>query len=162
MEISFVVSLHGRQQAHRAPAARLGEYPGALKAIPCNNTSIIAVLYTHPATLLPVRCVLLAQTLWCFSALTICPVVLSLLPGAYVLSKDLPVIPHTHVDMVSGAAAAVSFIGELFIIKAILVYDDSKAPNQGDASHSLRVSYKQHKLRSRKHMASCLDSHHAL
>jgi hypothetical protein len=46
------------------------------------------------------------------------PVLLALMPGSYSMSKDLPTIPHTHVDMVSGAAAAVSFIGELLMIKA--------------------------------------------
>jgi hypothetical protein len=44
-------------------------------------------------------------------------VLLALMPGSYSMSKDLPTIPHTHVDMVSGAAAAVSFIGELLMIK---------------------------------------------
>jgi hypothetical protein len=64
-------------------------------------------------------CVLLAlQTLWGFSLLTFLPVLLALMPGSYSMSKDLPMIPHTHVDMVSGAAAAVSFIGELLMIKA--------------------------------------------
>jgi hypothetical protein len=45
-------------------------------------------------------------------------VLLALMPGSYSMTKDLPTIPHTHVDMVSGAAAAaVSFIGELLMIK---------------------------------------------
>lgn len=36
---------------------------------------------------------------------------------------QLPIIPHTHVDVVSGAAAVASFVGELFMLKALLVYD---------------------------------------
>eukprot|EP00775_Hariotina_reticulata_P012851 gene12851-12978_t len=66
---------------------------------------------------------LLSWLLWGFSALTILPVSLSMLPGYYMLPKDLPTIPRTHVDVVSGAAAVVAFIGELFMIKAVLVYD---------------------------------------
>lgn len=39
------------------------------------------------------------------------------------ITADLPRIPHTHVDFVSGVAAACSFIGECFLIKALLVYE---------------------------------------
>lgn len=60
----------------------------------------------------------LLQILWGFSLLMFLPVLLALMPGSYSMSKDLPTIPHTHVDMVSGAAAAASFIGELLMIKA--------------------------------------------
>lgn len=54
--------------------------------------------------------------LWVFSLLTFLPVALTMLPGSYRV-KELPTIPHTHVDVVSGAAACISFIGELFMIK---------------------------------------------
>lgn len=66
------------------------------------------------------------QLLWSFAALTILPVALDMLPLQYSLTKSLPHIPHSHVDVVSGAAAAVAFIGELFMIKAMLVYDDRR------------------------------------
>jgi hypothetical protein len=71
-----------------------------------------------------------AQLLWSFAALTILPVALDKLPVQYSLAKQFPRIPHTHVDVVSGAAAAVAFIGELFMIKAMLVYDDKRGPAQ--------------------------------
>ncbi|KAF8072389.1 RCH2 [Scenedesmus sp. PABB004] len=70
---------------------------------------------------------LMSWLLWTFSLLTFLPVLLALLPGRYALAKDLPTVPNTHVDVISGAAAAVSFVAWLFSIKAILVYDDSKA-----------------------------------
>lgn len=66
------------------------------------------------------------QLLWSFAALTILPVALDMLPVRYSLVKEFPAIPHSHVDVVSGAAAAVAFIGELFMIKAMLVYDDTR------------------------------------
>lgn len=53
-----------------------------------------------------------------------------MLPVQYTLTKEFPHIPHSHVDVVSGAAAAVAFIGELFMIKAMLVYDDRRNPGQ--------------------------------
>ncbi|WIA28105.1 hypothetical protein OEZ86_010685 [Tetradesmus obliquus] len=71
---------------------------------------------------------LMSWILWGFSLLMFLPVLLALMPGSYSMSKDLPTIPHTHVDMVSGAAAAVSFIGELLMIKAILVFDERRLP----------------------------------
>jgi hypothetical protein len=75
------------------------------------------------------------QLLWSFAALTILPVALSMLPVQYSLVKQFPIIPHSHVDVVSGAAAAVAFIGELFMIKAMLVYDDKRSP----AKHESKV-----------------------
>lgn len=69
-------------------------------------------------------CPPLLQLLWSFAALMILPVALSMLPVQYSLAKDIPPIPHSHVDVVSGAAAAIAFIGELLMIKAMLVYDD--------------------------------------
>eukprot|EP00877_Chromochloris_zofingiensis_P005530 jgi/Chrzof1/14979/Cz09g23010.t1 len=70
--------------------------------------------------------------MWTFSTLTILPVAISFLP--VILTKDLPKIPNTHVDVISGAAAAGSFIAELFMIKALLVYDASD--RNGQESHS--------------------------
>jgi hypothetical protein len=62
------------------------------------------------------------QLLWSFAALLILPVALDSAPRVrYSLAKALPVIPHTHVDVVSGAAAALAFTGELFMLKALLV-----------------------------------------
>ena len=75
---------------------------------------------------LPSAFALVLQLLWSFAALTILPVALDMLPLQYSLTKSLPHIPHSHVDVVSGAAAAVAFIGELFMIKAMLVYDDRR------------------------------------
>jgi hypothetical protein len=69
------------------------------------------------------------QSLWGLSALVILPVYLSFLP--VFLIKDLPKIPNTHVDVISGAAAVISFIGELFMIKAILAYDGSRSRRGG-------------------------------
>lgn len=60
------------------------------------------------------------QLLWGFSLLTFLPVALTMLPGSYAV-KDLPTIPRTHVDVVSGAAACISFIGELLMIKVRLM-----------------------------------------
>ncbi|KIY92314.1 hypothetical protein MNEG_15649, partial [Monoraphidium neglectum] len=57
--------------------------------------------------------------LWAFSILALLPVYLTFLPG--VAPKQLPLIPHTHLDVVSGAAAVVSFVAELFMLKALLV-----------------------------------------
>ena len=62
------------------------------------------------------------QGLWALSFLAVMPVLLPFLK-----TSALPIIPHTHVDVVSGAAAAVSFMGELFLAKAILVYDTADA-----------------------------------
>lgn len=53
-----------------------------------------------------------------------------MLPVQYNLVKEFPTIPHSHVDVVSGAAAAIAFIGELFMVKAMLVYDDKHNPGQ--------------------------------
>lgn len=39
------------------------------------------------------------------------------LSGLQALLAALPTIPHTHMDVVSGAAAASSFIGELLIVQ---------------------------------------------
>lgn len=72
----------------------------------------------------------LSYLLWGFAALTILPVACSMLPVQYSLVKEFPTIPHSHVDVVSGAAAAIAFIGELFMIKAMLVYDDKHNPGQ--------------------------------
>jgi hypothetical protein len=69
------------------------------------------VLSSLHHTLIP----LLLQALWGLSALTILPISISFLP--VFLAKDLPKIPNTHVDVVSGAAAVISLIGELFMIK---------------------------------------------
>jgi hypothetical protein len=44
--------------------------------------------------------------------------------ASYSLTRAFPQIPHTHVDVVSGAAAAVSFIAWLLMIKAMLVLED--------------------------------------
>jgi hypothetical protein len=69
------------------------------------------------------------QLLWAFASLALLPLHLSFLPG--VAPKRLPMIPHTHVDAVSGAAAAVFFISELFMIKAILVYENGAGSRGG-------------------------------
>lgn len=79
------------------------------------------------------------QLLWSFAALTIAPVALSMLPVHYSLVKEIPMLPHSHVDVVSGAAAAVAFIGELFMIKAMLVYDDKGAAAHGQHSKTSKV-----------------------
>lgn len=85
-----------------------------------------------PAPRLPSVCLVdpCEQLLWSFAALTILPVALDMLPVQYSLTKEFPRIPHTHVDVVSGAAAAVAFIGELFMIKAMLAYDDKRGPRE--------------------------------
>lgn len=83
-----------------------------------------------PALRLPSASPTRVQLLWSFAALTILPVALDMLPVQYSLAKEFPRIPHTHVDVVSGAAAAVAFIGELFMIKAMLVYDDKRGPKE--------------------------------
>lgn len=97
-------------------AAHLGSLPRHCKGhIP---TQIIFVYHTAA-----VLCTA-TQLLWSFAALTFLPVALDMLPVCYSLTKAFPTIPNTHVDVVSGAAAAVAFIGELFMVKAMLVYDD--------------------------------------
>lgn len=75
---------------------------------------------SHKQRMLCMLCLPVMQMLWSFSLMLFLPVLLALMPGSYSLSKDFPLIPHTHVDVVSGAAACVSFIGELFMIKASL------------------------------------------
>lgn len=59
----------------------------------------------------------LCRILWGASAAAVLPIFLP------TLLQRLPVIPHTHVDVVSGAAAACSFIGEMFMLKALLVFE---------------------------------------
>jgi hypothetical protein len=77
--------------------------------------------------------------LWSFAALTILPEALDMLPVQYKLVKAFPQIPHSHVDVVSGAAAAVAFIGELFMIKAMLVYDDMRGPGEQGQLNKVRT-----------------------
>ncbi|MEW5310901.1 MAG: hypothetical protein WDW38_002655 [Sanguina aurantia] len=66
------------------------------------------------------------QGLWALSAAATVPVYMSILTNS-ASPKPLPIIPNTHVDFVSGAAAATSFVGELFMLKALLVYRDKNA-----------------------------------
>ncbi|KAF5833329.1 hypothetical protein DUNSADRAFT_10409 [Dunaliella salina] len=62
--------------------------------------------------------------LWALSALASLPVWLSgPLSSLPQLKTALPAVPHSHVDVVSGAAAATSFVGELFLVQAMLVYE---------------------------------------
>lgn len=71
------------------------------------------------------------RVLWAASAAATLPI---FMPR---LQQRLPLIPHTHVDVVSGAAAACSFIGELFMLKALLVYQSTEKK----ASDAHRVSF---------------------
>lgn len=71
---------------------------------------------------------LLAWGLWALSALMGLPILLSYYYLTF-FERPLPLVPHTHIDVVSGAAAACSFIGELCMLKAILVYDPASAPD---------------------------------
>ncbi|GFH23109.1 diacylglycerol acyltransferase, partial [Haematococcus lacustris] len=58
--------------------------------------------------------------LWAASAIVSLPLWLSgPLSGLRQLRDALPNIPHTHVDVVSGAAAATSFVGQLFLVQAL-------------------------------------------
>lgn len=67
------------------------------------------------------------QVLWAISALASLPVWLShsslphslpsWLHGEEGFISSLPVVPHSHVDVISGAAAATSFVGELFLVQ---------------------------------------------
>lgn len=65
---------------------------------------------------------LFSWVLWGVAAAAITPVYIS-----FGLKRQLPIIPHTHVDVVSGAAAVSSFVGELFMVKAMLVYRSKDA-----------------------------------
>lgn len=98
------------------------------------------------------------QLLWSFAALTILPVALNMLPVQYSLAKEFPRIPHTHVDVVSGAAAAVAFIGELFMIKAMLVYDDKRGYPRAQQSRLDKVC----RTEDTKHMQPHVARHVSL
>jgi hypothetical protein len=76
------------------------------------------------------------QLLWAFSILALLPLYLSFLPG--VAPKAPPLIPHTHLDVVSGAAAVVSFVAELFMLKALLVYEAPGAGGGGSGGGGAR------------------------
>ncbi|KAL6748361.1 hypothetical protein V8C86DRAFT_1158319 [Haematococcus lacustris] len=68
--------------------------------------------------------------LWAASAIVSLPLWLSgPLSGLRQLRDALPNIPHTHVDVVSGAAAATSFVGQLFLVQALLVFEAAPAPS---------------------------------
>lgn len=82
-----------------------------------------------------------SQGLWALSAAAITPVYMSILMNS-VSAKPLPIIPNTHVDVVSGAAAATSFVGELFMLKALLVYRDKNTksrPGVSAGGHSAHI-----------------------
>jgi hypothetical protein len=64
--------------------------------------------------------------MWALSALSILPVFIPFLK-----TNAIPIIPNTHVDVVSGASAAMSFMGAVFMAKALLVYDtDTQSSNK--------------------------------
>jgi hypothetical protein len=84
----------------------------------------------------------LLQALWTLSAAITLPVYLSLLAGSDgrgsrangiqsallgFLGLRKPLIPLTHVDAASGAAAVSGLWGELFMLKALLVFEGVSA-----------------------------------
>lgn len=69
--------------------------------------------------------------LWSISALAMLPLWLTH------LRAPLPIIPRTHVDVISGAAAACSFLGELFMFKSLLVYEAKSSKSSGRAPNLL-------------------------